>query len=290
VLRVAVAGVPGAWSTERMAEALRSAGIESFVFSLTSCLHDLSAGTVTFEGFDLSRLDGIVVKKLGPQPDAASRMRLHMLRQLEQRGVRIYSRPGVIDVAMDRYRMSMKLIGADIPMPETVSCESEATLGHALERLGPAVAKPVYTSKARGMVRLDRGSANGEADAGLLAHGPVLVQRFVHAPGRDIGACVLGGRFVGAFYRVAADGQWVTSTSAGGRYAPCRLPREAIALAERATEACGLDYTVVDLVETPERYLVYEVSAFGGFRGLWEAERRDIATDYAQLVKWDLLG
>jgi len=42
-MRVAVAGIPGAWSSERMSEALRERGVESFVFSLGDCLHDLAS-------------------------------------------------------------------------------------------------------------------------------------------------------------------------------------------------------------------------------------------------------
>ena len=45
----------------------------------------------------------------------------------------------------------------------------------------------------------------------------------------------------------------------------------AIEYAERAARAFGLDYTVVDLVEHGDDFLLYEVSAFGGFRGLHEA-------------------
>jgi ribosomal protein S6--L-glutamate ligase len=192
---------------------------------------------------------------------------------------------------MDRYRMSMKLIQEGFPMPRTFSFESERSLMEAMRALGRGVIKPPYTSKARGMVRIDAGAAVGPGRAAdPPPSGRTLVQEYVEAPGRDIGACVLGRRFIGAFYRVSAAGQWVTSTSAGGSYAPCRLPSGAMDLAERAADLFGLDYTVVDLVETGRGYLIYEVSAFGGFRGLWEAERQDVAAAYARHVKWDLIG
>jgi ribosomal protein S6--L-glutamate ligase len=273
-----------------MGETLRAEGIDSFVFSLGDSLHDLQSGTVTLDGRDLSALDGIVVKKLGSQSDPALRLRLHALRQLEYRGVRIFSRPAIIDVVMDRYRMSMKLIEAGFPMPRTFSFESERALIEAVQVLGQGVVKPAYTSKARGMVRIDAETARATVPAGDPPSGRTLVQQYVDAPGRDIGACVLGGRYVGAFYRVSAPGQWVTSTSAGGSYAACRLPEGAIDLAERAADLFGLDYTIVDLVETESGYLIYEVSAFGGFRGLLEAEQQDVAAAYARYVKADLRG
>jgi ribosomal protein S6--L-glutamate ligase len=147
----------------------------------------------------------------------------------------------------------------------------------------------VHTSKGRGFVRLEKGAV-ADAAGGGRPEGTVLVQRFVQSPGRDIGACVLDGRYVGAFYRVAAEGQWLTTTTAGGCYAPCDLPRPGRELAEEAAGAFGLDYTIVDLVETGGSYLIYEVSAFGGFRGLWEAYRFDVAKEYARFVKGDLLA
>jgi ribosomal protein S6--L-glutamate ligase len=286
-MRVGVAGIPGAWSSERMCEALRAERVESFVFSLGDCLHDLNARRVSVDGFDLSKLDGIVVKKIGSQADPASRLRLHALRELERQGVRIFSRPSIIDAVMDRYRMSMALIEAHLPTPRTFGVESESCLHEAVTQLGDAVYKPAYTSKGRGMVRL--GPA---ADAGQpveMNGARALVQEFVPAQGRDIGACVLGSRFAGAFYRVAGDGEWMTTTAAGGTYEPCELPARGVDLAERAAELFGLDYTVVDLVETERGYQIYEVSAFGGFRGLWRAYEFDVASRYARYIRADLL-
>jgi ribosomal protein S6--L-glutamate ligase len=113
----------------------------------------------------------------------------------------------------------------------------------------------------------------------------MLVQEFVEAPGRDIGACVLGGDYLGAFYRVAAEGQWMTTTAVGGSYVPCQLSEEGIDLAVQAAGAFGLDYTIVDLVEAPDGFRMYEVSAFGGFRGLWESSGFDVALKYAEYIK-----
>jgi ribosomal protein S6--L-glutamate ligase len=264
-----------------MRDALCAEGIDAFAFSLADCMHDLNSGCVTLHGQDLGGLDGIVVKKLGANPDPTSRLRLHALRALKGSGVRIFSRPSAIERAMDRYRMHMELARCGLPVVPTYAVESATALAAALECLGPSVAKPVYTSKGRGMTRLEPGASIQLADG----TGPTLVQQYVEAPGRDIGACVLGGAFVGAFYRVAQDGQWMTTTTAGGTYAPCVLDGRGRELAERAAAVFGLDYTVVDLVETTDGYRIYEVSAFGGFRGLWEASRVDIAATYARYVR-----
>jgi ribosomal protein S6--L-glutamate ligase len=283
-MKVGVAGIPNAWSSERMAHALREDGADAFVFSLGDCLHDLSAGRVTLQGFDLTTLDAIVVKKLASQSDPAARLRLHMLRELESRGVRVFSPPSVIELVMDRYWMTMTLAGAGLPIPNTSSFESERAMLEAVRETPSAVIKPVYTSKGRGMVRVGEDGDRFLADAWQDSDGRVLLQEFVQSPGRDIGACVLGGRFVGAFYRVAEEGRWMTTTAAGGRYQPCDLSPEGITLAERVAGLFGLDYTIVDLVESKDGLLIYEASAFGGFRGLWDASRHDVARDYARHI------
>lgn len=283
-MRAAVAGIPGAWSSERLAESLRGEGCEAFVFSPSSVLHDLTTGSVTSGERDLASLDAIVVKKL-PQSSASSRLHLHALRALEASGVRIFSRPDVIDVAMDRYRMTMTLMAAGLPLPAAFASHSADSMRSAVWQLGDAVVKPVYTSKGRGMFRANAATLSA-ASADVDVAQPYIVQRFVPSPGRDIGATVIGGRFAGAFYRIASAGEWMTTTAQGGRYAPCGLDDRGIALAEQAAAAFGLDYTVVDLVEDANDggYLIYEVSAFGGFRGLLEATGTDPSVAYAQYI------
>jgi ribosomal protein S6--L-glutamate ligase len=150
------------------------------------------------------------------------------------------------------------------------------------QSMGKAVIKPVYTSKGRGMVLAEPGDARVPQ---VSDGGRALVQQFVESPGRDIGACVLAGEYVGAFYRVAAEGQWMTTTAAGGQYAACDLHKEGIELAVRAAAVFGLDYTVADLVETPDGFRIFEVSAFGGFTGLRDSVGRDVATDYANFIR-----
>lgn len=297
-MKAAVAGIPGAWSSERLAASLRMEGFdEAFVFSPADTLHSLAtasvatasvagtsvaAGRVTLGERDLSLLDAIVVKKL-PQSSAWSRLHLHALRALEGAGVRVFSRPDVIDIAMDRYRMTMVLAAAGLPVPQSIATHSPEAMRAAVLALGDVVVKPVYTSKGRGMFRADPAQIARVVD-GLDATQPYIVQRFVASPGRDIGATVIGGRFVGAFYRVARDGEWMTTTAQGGRYRPCDLDDAGVALAERAAAAFGLDYTVVDLVEHDGGFLIYEVSAFGGFRGLLEATGVDPSVAYARYV------
>jgi ribosomal protein S6--L-glutamate ligase len=116
--------------------------------------------------------------------------------------------------------------------------------------------------------------------------GPCYVQRLIKHPGRDLGVAVLDGRCLGAYWRVAADGQWMTTILAGGRYVPAEPPAQALDLALRAARHFGLRFTGVDLIESEGGFLVLEVSAFGGFRGLLTA----CGVDAAPLVAASVLG
>ena len=183
--------------------------MDSFVFSLGDVVHDLVTGRVALDGLDLAGMDGVVVKKLGDQANSWSRLRLHPLRALEAAGVRVFSPADTIELAMDRYRMTMILAMWGLPLPVTLAAESESSIRAAISTVDEAVVKPVYTSKGRGMVRVGSGrDPLAPLWSDEPASGRYLVQRFVEAPGRDIGVTVVGGRCIGAFYRVAEPGQW----------------------------------------------------------------------------------
>lgn len=287
-MRIGVVGQPGRWSTERLAAALREAGVEAPVIDLAGVSLRLPGPHLFVAGQPLPPLDGVLVKKLGDPADGwVVQERLQLLRSLEAAGVPVWSAPDRLAVAVNRYRMSAELARAGLPIPETIVTEDAADARAAVERFGESVLKPLFTSKGRGMIRIGPGPDFDEALARhrALGQGPFYVQRFVPHPGRDLGIAVLDGQCLGAYWRVAEPGQWMTTTAAGGRYAAADPPQVAIDLALRAARRFGLVFTGVDLVERPDgTFAVLEVSAFGGFRGLLEACGIDAAPLLARAV------
>jgi ribosomal protein S6--L-glutamate ligase len=155
-----------------------------------------------------------------------------------------------------------------------------------VERFGSAVFKPLYTSKARGMEVIDDGPDALARIADFQATNPVMyIQQKIDIPGRDLGLVFLGGRYLTTYARCSTDANaWNTTTASGGKYAPAQPEPELIELARRAQALFGLDFTCVDIVETTQGPLVFEVSAFGGFRGILEACGMDAAGLYADYV------
>jgi tetrahydromethanopterin:alpha-L-glutamate ligase len=289
---VAVVGVPGAWSTERLRSALAACGADAMVVDPAACVVDLTQGTVWFEGLDLGTYDAAVVKKLGATTDPLTPNRVHLLFQLEHRGVRVFSRARAIADVNDRYRMTQRLGQSRIPIPRTVVADSLWAADLVIREWGRVVVKPLFTSKGKGMLLLHAGKPYRLALRRWqrIWRMPFYLQEFVAHAGRDIGAVVLNGRVLGAYYRVAARGAWMTTTAAGGSYEPCEVTSDIERLAVHAADVFGLEFTGVDLVETPGGYLVYEVSAFGGFAGLWRSGNIDAAQAYAQYVVQALTG
>ncbi|GEM_PF-86302 len=300
-MRIAVVGIPGGWSSEALADAVAQATGQRLLLDLGSARLDMAAGSVFCWGpghdpVDLCALDAVLIKKAAPQYSPDMLDRLELLRFVAGRGVPCFSDPTRILRLVDRLACSVTLSLAGLPLPPTtvtedLDCALDAVLGY-----GRAILKPLFTSKARGMVLLDAAEIGREAVATELArfhaaNKVLYIQQALNLRGQDLGVCFLGGEYLGTYARkkdVSAppyglggpDGTgagWSTSTASGGRYAPFDPPKEIQELAHRAQAPFGLDFTCVDVALTDSGPYVFEVSAFGGFKGLKQARCIDVA-------------
>lgn len=292
--RIGVIGLADGWSTARLLDAVEARTGYRRLIEMQDVVLDLEHGRVLHHGFDLRELDGVIVKKIASHysPDVLDRV--EMLRVLESVGVRVFSRPASMMRLIDRLSCTVQLRLGQIPMPATVITESVDEAVAATVRYGAAVAKPLYTSKARGMLVLRAPATHDHAPADMAElrarveqfrqDNPVMyLQQLLATPGRDLGVVFLGGEYLATYARVSG-GSWTTSTNKGGKYQPHQPSDEIVALAHRAQALFDLDFTCVDVVETPAGPKVFEVSAFGGFRGLHDANAIDAAGRYADHV------
>jgi tetrahydromethanopterin:alpha-L-glutamate ligase len=283
---VAVIGVHDGWSTNQLCNAFGELGCTVHRVQMEELSLDPASGLLLWKGLDVGDMDAVVVKKIGDRysPDLLSR--LDVLQFLARvRNVPVFSPPEGMRLAVDRLSCTLTLRAAGIPMPDTTLTENPDAARLAVEAYGEAVLKPLYTSKARGMQVLTAGPSLVEDLAAYRQAGNQLyyVQRFVKHPGQDLGIVFLDGNHVGSYARVGGD-SWNTTILHGGHYAPAFPSPEVLELAHRAQAPFGLSFTCVDVVETDDGPLVYEVSAFGGFRGLLKATGRDAAPMYAGWV------
>lgn len=287
-LRVGVVGVPGAWSSERLADAVAEQTGSRSLIDMSRCAVDLTHGRVLHEDVDLCELDAIIIKKLAPSYGPHLLERLEVLRYVRERGVPMFSSPFSVLRLLNRASCTLSLAGAGVVLPPTTITESVPQALLAVRRYGEAVLKPLYSSKGRGM-QLVRASEGLALEARLLAFqkafSPTLyIQRRVRAIEADLGVVFLGEEYLGTYARVNRAAPWLGTNGGGTAYAPHDASPALVALAARAREVFRLALTTVDVLLTSEGAQVLEVSAFGGFRGSQDALGIDLAARYARHV------
>jgi ribosomal protein S6--L-glutamate ligase len=173
-------------------------------------------------------------------------------------------------------------------MPATRVTEDMAAAKAAVREFGEAVFKPLYSTKARGMcvVRADQDEADMErAISAFQADNPMMyIQQKINLPGRDLGMAYLAGRYLGTYARVPQNNAWNTTINSGGKYAAHNPEPHIIELADKAQALFDMDFTTVDVAETDQGPIVFEVSAFGGFRGALEGIGINAAEQYVEHV------
>lgn len=287
-LKVGVVGIPGKWSTEVLADALEARTGFRRVIDMGGVVADLDRPALLHDGRDLSELDAVVVKKISRYYSSHTLDRLELLRLLERQGVRVFSPAESMLRLIDRLSCTVTLRNAGIPLPQTRVTECPAQALAAVREFGSAVFKPLYSTKARGMQVLSIEDGEGKLKkhiARFHQDNPVMyVQRKLELSGRDLGLVYLGGEYLGAYARVSGGEAWNTTIHSGGKYAPFAASSALIELGQRAQAPFALDFTTVDVAETEHGPVVFEVSAFGGFRGASEGAGIDAAAAYADYV------
>ena len=286
--RIGVVGLPGKWSTEVLADAVEAHTGFRLVIDMQAVSLDLASQTLIYAGQDICDLDALIIKKIAGEYSPATLDRLELLRVAEAKGVRVFSGAEKILRLIDRLSCTVSLRNAGIPMPETVVTEDVETAYKTVGNYGEAVFKPLYSTKARGMCVIR--AADGEAQVRKEIrkfqneNQMMYIQKKKDLKGQDFGMVFLGGEYLGSYARVTGGDSWNTTIHHGGKYMPYEATPELIKLGYRAQVPFKMDFTTVDVAITEEGPVIFEVSAFGGFRGAKEGIGIDAAGRYADYV------
>lgn len=269
--RIAVIGTPGKWSTEVLADHLERRTGFRCVVDMAEAVLELETGRLLYRGLALNELDGVIIKKISETYSPAADDRIRMLARLESDGVRCFSRPEQVGRLINRLEGTAALARGKVSMPATRITENTEAALDVINQFGKAILKPLYSTKARGMVVLEANDGrtnNAEKLNRFKAeHGLFYLQRFVHLGGQDLGMVFLGGEYLCTYARVGAGDAWNTTINSGGKYHPFEASPDLIKLGSRAQSCFDLSFTTVDIALTDEGPVVFEVSAFGGFSG-----------------------
>ena len=286
--KVGVIGIPGKWSTETLADAVEEKTGYRLVIDMGEVSLDLERQRLLFQDQDLCQLDALIVKKISASYNPNTLDRLELLRVAEQAGVRVFSRAENMLRLIDRLSCTVTLRNAGIPMPATRVTEDVGAALAAVQDFGSAVFKPLYSTKARGMCVIEAKQGRDEMEREIRAfqvENPMMyIQQKIELPGRDLGLVFLAGEYLGSYARVSEGDAWNTTIHSGGKYAAHTPADSVIELARRAQALFDMDFTTVDVAETNSGPIVFEVSAFGGFRGALEGIGIDAAGLYAEHV------
>lgn len=284
-MKIGIIGIPGRWSSEVLKDAIFNRTGFCILMSFDDIYFDLQKGSAFYKDFNLSLLSALVIKKIGQDYSHHLSDRISLLQYLENNGLRIFSRTGPTAAAINRIKNTVRLRSGGIPMPHTVITESVDIAVNTLKKFHTAVFKPIYSTKAKGMKLLEYGLDHQKEIEEFHSNNKIMyIQKFEIFPDKDLGVVFMGGKHIGTYARTRKKGSWNTSTRFGGDYEK-EIPCENILnLAYNAQKLFQLDFTCVDIAVTKNGPVVFEVSAFGGFSGLYKASRINAAELYAGYI------
>ena len=237
---------------------------------ITACVG--SESFMMSSGNDLSSLDGAIVRTIGRGTLDRITFRISALEHLEKIGVKLINSAYAYRRAKDKYASLFYLEKAGIPIPKTVITERLGEALKAVEKIGEVVVKPLIGARGLGSIKTDDPDLAFRALKTIHRLGLVLyIQEYIPKPDRDIRAFVVGDQVIGAMYRIAPSNSWKTNVSLGAKAMKCDLNEELSELAIKSTEALGLEYTGVDIVEGTNGPIVLELNAAPSWHGLLRA-------------------
>lgn len=194
---------------------------------------------------------------------------LYIARMFEAHGIPAVNSAAVAERCGDKYITSQIMVQAGIPTPRVLMAFDETTALQAVESIGyPCVLKPVVGSWGRLLAKVDdRAAAEAfvEHKASLgINHQVYYIQEYIHKPGRDIRAFVIGGEPICAIYR--ASDSWITNTARGGIASNCPVTGEIAEICRAAAAAVGGGMLALDLFETQAGLKVNEINHTMEFR------------------------
>lgn len=271
--KLLVIGIRGSWSSEILKEELEKQSNTSTKFSaeiaqINELTYSPNQNKVYFRGQDIAEFKAVLIKKLGDYSPKIIDW-LDILSTQEERGVKFYSSPQKLKKMISRIGCTKALGANEIPLPETLITENLEEAESWINIHKAAVFKPNFSTKARGMQVLKKGEFSQSDLAALKDEFEVLyLQKFMKLPGKDFGVVFSGGEYIGTYARVGSKDSWNTTTADGGHYETFSPDENIIAIAKKSQAIFDLDFCCVDIAETEHGPVVFEVSAFGGFKGM----------------------
>ena len=276
---------PHDWTGIALCNAVKHYGMQPVKFSFSDATSNISSGKIYADRVDLTALDAVIVRDLGPITQNNAAFKFDILCHLKELGIGVINSPESIARAANKYVSSFLFQRNGIPTPQTVVTNSLNEALDALSSFGRAVVKPVFGYKGLGVECVKSDNKGIQRLKNLLEKNSLLyMQEFIPNPGRDIRVFVVNKKVVGSIYRIAPPGGWINNLSLGGSAKPCILTDGQERLGLKAAQVTGTVYAGVDIIEGDRDYVI-EINGTPSGKGIFEACGVDVTMKIAEYME-----
>ncbi len=293
-MRIAILANENSWYARDLTRAIADARCEPLVLDFRTLRSTVAADGARLAAFDyggsphrLNDADSVIVRTMPPGSLEQVVFRMDAIGCLAERGVSVVNSPRAIECAVDKYLTTTKLVGAGLPVPATVACESVEQAMLAFEQLGrDIVVKPLFGAEGRGIVRLtDEETAFRVFKSLRMTDAVLYLQQFVQHAGFDVRVLTLDGKVLASMKR-QSDLDFRTNVTQQGSAVPYEANEEERDLAIRAAGATGTRIAGVDILRDHEgRAVVLEVNAVPGWKALARVSGVDVAAALIESIQ-----
>jgi ribosomal protein S6--L-glutamate ligase len=194
--------------------------------------------------------------------------------------------------AQDKVRTIQVLSRAKIKVPKTFAAKKVENLSWLIEKLGnfPIVAKLIFGSRGVGVFILTEAlSASTGLEAFASQGHALLLQQFIETAKKDekkhdFRAVVLNGEVIASIKRNSVGGDFRTNASIKEDCEGVELDDEMKEIAVKASEACGLAFSGVDLAKDIDTGIVYvyEVNGNPNYKATERYSKINVAKKLAE--------
>ncbi len=182
-------------------------------------------------------------------------------------------------VAHDKFLTSVALARCGIPTPKTYLLKTAEGTESLINKVKfPVMVKLMSGSGGIGIMYVENKEGMRTITESMnKLNQQILIQEFVENPGEDVRILVTEDTIIGAYKRVAKEGEKRANIKAGGvaqKYEPTDEMKE---IAIKTAKIMHADICAIDLIEGKKGPVVIEVNINPGIRGMMDATNINIA-------------
>jgi len=269
---------PELYSTRRLMEAGRKAGIEMQILDPLKCslIVEQDHPLVYYKRQSVEGLDGII-PRIGA---SVTFYGAAVITQFTMMGVYTPVTGEALFRSRNKLRSVQMLSKKGVGLPNTVFTDYDLDNAQLVASLGepPYIIKVLEGTQGLGVVLVENEqAAHSVIQAFNKLKARIIVQEFIsECYGRDLRVFVVGGKVVGAMTRQASSG-FRSNLHRGGIAKLVELTPAEEETALKAAKVMGLEVAGVDILQSDRGPLVMEVNASPGLEGIEKSTGVDIA-------------